>query len=74
MIKQIIDLARGFNDNSIRAELTDAEKVAGAFCLLLLILYFVIRDVLMFITAPLWIIPYLIWRKENGGKENNKEG
>lgn len=72
MINEIIELARRFN--GYRSEMDDTEKVAGAFCLLLLILYFVIRDVLMFITAPLWIIPYLIWRKENGGKENNKEG
>lgn len=71
MIQQIIELARTFNSPS-RVNMTDIEKVAGAFCLFLLIMFFVVRDAALFITAPLWIIPYLTWRKfDNGRKENN---
>lgn len=69
MIQQIIELARTFN-SPLRANMGDAEKVAGAFCLFLLIVFFALRDTILFITCPLWIIPYLIWRKENGRKEN----
>lgn len=69
MIQQIIDLARTFN-SPLRVNMGDAEKVAGAFCLFLLILFFALRDAILFITCPLWILPYVIWRKENGRKEN----
>lgn len=69
MLKQIIDLARTFN-SPLRVNMGDTEKVAGAFCLTLLIVYFALRDAILFITCPLWILPYLIWRKENGRKEN----
>ena len=69
MIQQIIDLARTFN-SPLRANMEDTEKVAGAFCLFLLIVYFALRDAILFITCPLWILPYVIWRKENGRKEN----
>ena len=69
MIQQIIDLARTFN-SPLRANMGDTEKVAGAFCLFLLIVFFALRDAILFITCPLWIIPYVIWRKENGRKEN----
>lgn len=71
MIQQIIELARMFNSH-YRVNMNDTEKVAGAFCLFILIVYFAVRDAVMFITAPLWIIPYLTWRKfNNGRKENN---
>ena len=69
MLQQIIDLARTFN-SPLRVNMGDTEKVAGAFCLLLLIVYFALRDAILFITCPLWIVPYVIWRKENGRKEN----
>ena len=69
MIQQIIDLARTFN-SPLRVNMGDVEKVAGAFCLFLLIVYFALRDAILFITCPLWILPYVIWRKENGRKEN----
>ena len=69
MIQQIIDLARTFN-SPLRANMGDVEKVAGAFCFFLLIVFFALRDAILFITCPLWIIPYVIWRKENGRKEN----
>ena len=69
MIQQIIDLARTFN-SPLRVNMGDVEKVAGAFCLFLLIVYFALRDAILFITCPLWIMPYVIWRKENGRKEN----
>ena len=69
MLQQIIDLARTFN-SPLRVNMGDAEKVAGAFCLFLLIVYFALRDAILFITCPLWILPYVIWRKENGRKEN----
>ena len=69
MIQQIIELARTFN-SPLRVNMGDVEKVAGAFCLLLLIVYFALRDAILFITCPLWIVPYVIWRKENGRKEN----
>ena len=69
MIQQIIDLARTFN-SPLRVNMGDVEKVAGAFCLFLLIVFFALRDAILFITCPLWIIPYVIWRKENGRKEN----
>lgn len=69
MLQQIIDLARTFNSPS-RVNMGDVEKVAGAFCLFLLIVYFTLRDAILFITCPLWILPYVIWRKENGRKEN----
>lgn len=69
MIQQIIDLARTFN-SPLRVNMGDTEKVAGAFCLFLLIVFFVLRDAILFITCPLWILPYVIWRKENGRKEN----
>ena len=69
MIQQIIELARTFN-SPLRVNMGDVEKVAGAFCLFLLIVYFALRDAILFITCPLWILPYVIWRKENGRKEN----
>lgn len=69
MLQQIIDLARTFN-SPLRVNMGDAEKVAGAFCLFLLIVFFALRDAILFITCPLWILPYVIWRKENGRKEN----
>ena len=69
MIQQIIELARTFN-SPLRVNMGDVEKVAGAFCLFLLIVFFALRDAILFITCPLWIIPYVIWRKENGRKEN----
>ena len=69
MIQQIIDLARTFN-GPLRVNMGDTEKVAGAFCLFLLIVFFALRDAILFITCPLWILPYVIWRKENGRKEN----
>lgn len=69
MLQQIIDLARTFN-SPLRVNMGDVEKVAGAFCLFLLIVFFALRDAILFITCPLWIIPYVIWRKENGRKEN----
>ena len=69
MLQQIIDLARTFN-SPLRVNMGDTEKVAGAFCLFLLIVYFALRDAILFITCPLWILPYVIWRKENGRKEN----
>ena len=69
MIQQIIDLARTFN-SPLRVNMGDVEKVAGAFCLFLLIVFFALRDAILFITCPLWILPYVIWRKENGRKEN----
>ena len=69
MLQQIIELARTFN-SPLRVNMGDTEKVAGAFCLTLLIVFFVLRDAILFITCPLWIIPYVIWRKENGRKEN----
>ena len=69
MIQQIIDLARTFN-SPLRVNMGDTEKVAGAFCLFLLIVFFTLRDAILFITCPLWILPYVIWRKENGRKEN----
>ena len=69
MIQQIIELARTFN-SPLRVNMGDTEKVAGAFCLFLLIVFFVLRDAILFITCPLWILPYVIWRKENGRKEN----
>lgn len=70
MLQQIIELAREFNRPLTRAAMGDVEKVAGAFCLFLLIVYFTLRDAILFITCPLWIVPYVIWRKENGRKEN----
>lgn len=70
MIEQIKLLAREFNSNYYRANMTDTEKVAGAFCLFLLAAYFLIRDVIMFITAPFWIIPYLVYRSAQWTKEN----
>lgn len=69
MLQQIIDLARTFN-SPLRVNMGDVEKVAGAFCLFLLIVFFALRDAILFITCPLWILPYVIWRKENGRKEN----
>ena len=69
MIQQIIELARTFN-SPLRVNMGDVEKVAGAFCLFILIVYFALRDAILFITCPLWILPYVIWRKENGRKEN----
>lgn len=69
MLQQIIDLARTFN-SPLRVNMGDVEKVAGAFCLFLLIVFFTLRDAILFITCPLWILPYVIWRKENGRKEN----
>ena len=69
MLQQIIELARTFN-SPLRVNMGDTEKVAGAFCLTLLIVFFVLRDAILFITCPLWIVPYVIWRKENGRKEN----
>lgn len=69
MLQQIIDLARTFN-SPLRTNMGDTEKVAGAFCLFLLIVFFALRDAILFITCPLWILPYVIWRKENGRKEN----
>ena len=69
MLQQIIELARTFN-SPLSANMGDTEKVAGAFCLFLLIVFFTLRDAILFITCPLWIIPYVIWRKENGRKEN----
>lgn len=63
MIEQIQSLARQFNNNQSRREMTDTEKVAGAFCLFLLVIYFVLQDIILFVTAPLWIIPYLVYRR-----------
>lgn len=63
MIEQIEFLARQFNNNQSRREMTDVEKVAGAFCLFLLVVYFVLQDMVLFITAPFWIIPYLVYRR-----------
>ncbi len=63
MIEQIEFLARQFNNNQSRREMTDVEKVAGAFCLFLLVVYFVLQDIILFITAPFWIIPYLVYRR-----------
>ena len=67
MYQQMIELARTFN-SPLRVNMGDVEKVAGAFCLFLLIVFFSLRDAILFITCPLWIIPYVIWRKENGRK------
>lgn len=63
MVEQIQTLARQFNNNQSRREMADVEKVAGAFCLLLLVVYFVLQDIILFITAPFWIIPYLVYRR-----------
>ena len=70
MIEQIKTLARNFNNNNARIDMTDTEKVAGAFCLFLLVVYFTLRDVILFITAPFWIIPYLVYRSAQWTKEN----
>lgn len=70
MIEQIKSLARDFNNNNARVEMTDTEKVAGAFCLFLLVVYFIIRDIVMFVTAPFWIIPYLVYRSAQWTKES----
>ena len=70
MIEQIKTLARNFNNNNARIDMTDTEKVAGAFCLFLLIVYFTLRDVILFITAPFWIIPYLVYRSAQWTKES----
>jgi len=70
MIEQIKSLARDFNNNNARIYMSDTEKVAGAFCLFLLVVYFFLRDVILFITAPFWIIPYLVYRSAQWTKEN----
>jgi len=70
MIEQIKSLARDFNNNNARIDMSDTEKVAGAFCLFLLVVYFLLRDVILFITAPFWIIPYLVYRSAQWTKEN----
>lgn len=70
MIEQIKSLARDFNNNNARVGMTDTEKVAGAFCLFLLVVCFIIRDIVMFVTAPFWIIPYLVYRSAQWTKES----
>ena len=70
MIEQIKTLARNFNNNNARLDMTDTEKVAGAFCLFLLVVYFTLRDVILFITAPFWIVPYLVYRSAQWTKES----
>ena len=70
MIEQIKSLARDFNNNNARVDMSDIEKIAGAFCLFLLVIYFVLWDIIMFVTAPFWIVPYLVYRREKWTKEN----